>query len=494
MADRTLTFSPDKSSISLTTSWDIFQVNGTLQNSYISGDSGTVKFAISGITLGEGESIKKVVLTSSYTQSGTADSSARFTMNGSSYSSSKRFEPTDIVNGTNFTVTFYLQASGTAGASGSAASPNSYSLTRTISNMVLTVTIGTGNAFDGKVSSLNEGDKIIITEASGTGTYTLVQHEYNTGKAMLLRDASIGTSKYYSSKPSSYYYNKFEDSTLDKYINTTWYGGLPASTKTFLSPLNYKVCLNNNQTVTTISRNACTISDSEHSSGSANWGSPLSYAGTLSLDTAYWTRVPTSGMADYARIVDTSNGIANSSVTTARNVRPTLGVLETQLVKPTTNGYVFCTKCTAPTTVKINNGTTNITNAQSNTSCTLSWSGAAAGTNAPITGYAVWYSTSANGTYSLYGTTTSTSMSVSGPEKGYQSYYFKVQTLTDDDADYCNSDLSSTSRAISTKKSNLYYYDGTRWLIGLPKYWNGSAWVEGNSTNYYNGSSWKKPI
>lgn len=145
-----------------------------MQNSYISGDSGTVKFAISGITLGEGESIKKVVLTSSYTQSGTADSSARFTMNGSSYSSSKRFEPTDIVNGTNFTVTFYLQASGTAGASGSAASPNSYSLTRTISNMVLTVTIGTGNAFDGKVSSLNEGDKIIITEASGTGTYTLV--------------------------------------------------------------------------------------------------------------------------------------------------------------------------------------------------------------------------------------------------------------------------------------------------------------------------------
>lgn len=496
MADRILTFSPNKTSVSMTTSWGIFYTPGSsTDTSYTGLTSGraTISFAISGITLGENENIKKIVLTSTRSNSGTVDNSARLTVNDTNYSTTKRLD-VELTNGTIFEVDFFLIASGKAGNPGPYTAPNFYSMTTTISNIVLTVTIGEGNTFDGKISSLNEGDKIIVTEASGTGTYTLVQHEYNTGKAMLFRDASIGTSRYYYSTPSSYTSNKFESSTLDTYINTTWYNSLPTATKDFLTTLNYPIAQNNNGTATTVSRNACTISNSEHSGGSESWGFPLSYAGTLSLDTAYWTRTPVNGMADYARMVNTSNEIANSSVTTARKVRPTLGVLETQLVKPTTDGYIFCTKCTAPTTIEIDNGTTNITNTQPNTSCTLSWSGATAGTNAPITGYAVWYSTSANGTYSLYGTTTSTSMSVSGPEKGYQSYYFKVQTLTDDDADYCNSDLSSTSRAISTKNSNLYYYDGTRWLIGLPKYWNGSAWVEGNSTNYYNGSSWKKPI
>lgn len=500
MADRTLTFSPNKTSISMTTSWGIFQTPGSstdTTHTALTGGSATVSFAISGITLGANENIKKIVLTSTRSNSGTIDGSARLTMNGVNYSAAKRLDA-ELTNGTNFEIDFFLMATGKAGSPGTYIAPNFYSMTTTISNMVLTVTIGEGSAFNGEISSLNEGDKIIITEASGNGTYTLIQHEYNTGKAMLFRDASVGTSKYYNSAPSSYVNNKFESSTLDTYINTTWYGGLPTATKNFLTTLNYPIAQNNNSTATTISRNASTISDTEHGGGTGStsgekWGIPVSYTGTLSLSTPYWTRTPISGMNNYAKIINTSNNTANSSVTTAQNVRPTLGVLETQLVKPTTNGYIFCTKCTAPTTVKINNGTTNITNTQPNTSCTLSWSGAAAGTNAPITGYAVWYSTSANGTYSLYGTTTSTSMSVSGPEKGFSTYYFKVQTLSEEEIDYCNSNLSSTSRAISTKKSNLYYYDGTRWLIGLPKYWNGSAWVEGNSTNYYNGSSWKKP-
>lgn len=497
MADRTLTFS--LSNVSVTTTWKRVRIyqNGnyvdTLTGTPTTG-TGSTTVQITGLNLTGEEKIKKAVVTSSYSVSGTPTNGS-FSMNGSGYAATKRIDPSEIKNNTAFKLTFAFKADGNSGTvSGGGNTVADFSCTRTVTNIKLTVTIGTGNAFDGQVSSLDEGAKIILTEASGTGTYTLVQHEYNTGKAMLFRDASIGTSKYQSSEPSSYYYNKFEDSALDKYINTTWYGGLPANTKTFLSPLNYKICLNNYLTATTISRNACTISDSEHSTGSEDWGSPLSYAGTLSLDTVYWTRTPVSGMAKSAHVINASNGISNASVTVAQKVRPTLGVLETQLVKPTTNGYIFCTKCTAPTTVKINNGTSNITNTQSQTTCTLSWSGAAAGTNAPITGYAVWYSTSANGTYNLYGTTTSTSMTVVGPEKGFSTYYFKVQTLSEEEIDYCNSNLSSTSRAISTKNSNLYYYDGTRWLIGLPKYWNGSAWVEGNSTNYYNGSSWKKPI
>jgi hypothetical protein len=44
------------------------------------------------------------------------------------------------------------------------------------------------------ISTLSAGTQIAITEANYPAYYTLVHHNYNSGKAMLLRNASVGTS------------------------------------------------------------------------------------------------------------------------------------------------------------------------------------------------------------------------------------------------------------------------------------------------------------
>lgn len=87
-------------------------------------------------------------------------------MNNANYGTQKKLEA-ELVNGTDFEVEFYLIDSGKSGTPGHYTSPNFYSMTTTISDIVLAVTIGEGSAFDRKVSSLPDGAKILITEASG---------------------------------------------------------------------------------------------------------------------------------------------------------------------------------------------------------------------------------------------------------------------------------------------------------------------------------------
>ena len=63
----------------------------------------------------------------------------------------------------------------------------------------------------------------------------------------------------------------------------------------------------------------------------------------------------------------------------------------------------------------------------------MSWSGATAGTNNPITGYSIYRSDSANGTYnwlaSVSTTATSGSTNVAAPTTNGSSYYYKVVTV-----------------------------------------------------------------
>ena len=82
---------------------------------------------------------------------------------------------------------------------------------------------------------------------------------------------------------------------------------------------------------------------------------------------------------------------------------------------------------TPPTSVSVSN-----TNVGPNTNVTLSWSGAGAGVNNAISGYHVYRSTSASGTYSFLTavstTATSGSCVVTSPPDN-SSYYYKVYTL-----------------------------------------------------------------
>lgn len=501
MADREYVFHAVDSSVSVSTSWGIFFTPGTsgasTTSTGITTGTASTHFEISGLVINDGESIKKAVLTSTRTSAGTVDNSATFKLNYGNYSSTKKMDASGIANGSNYELTFTLRASGTAGQAGDYTAPNFYSMTSTVSNMVLTVTVGSGNVFDGEVSSLNEGDKIIITEASGDAAYTLVHHEYNEGKALIFRDDSVGTVRWRYSTPSSTSANSYINSTLDQYFINTWYPTLPAETTQFLQTITYPVksSASSGSSATTIDRTASTLSGIESGLGGSNgYGSVWNYTDTLAYSgsSTYWTREPVAGMANYARSITTSGTLRNDSVTSSLAVRPTLGVLESQLVRQSdTDGeYIFCSKCTAPSALYIDGSAADVTGVNREVNLTLSWTAGTAGYNAEITGYAVWYSTSASGTYELYGTTTGTSMTIIGPEKNSQTYYFKVQTLGPEDADYCNSDLSSTYRSVATKEGNVSYYDGTRWLLAAVKYYNGSEWVDVQDVKYYSGGTW----
>ena len=82
------------------------------------------------------------------------------------------------------------------------------------------------------------------------------------------------------------------------------------------------------------------------------------------------------------------------------------------------------TTCSAPTTLSLSAALAN-----AGTSVTLSWSGAVAGTNNPVSGYAIYRSTSIGGTYSLLGTTASAVYSVAANTVEGSSYYYKVSAL-----------------------------------------------------------------
>ena len=86
------------------------------------------------------------------------------------------------------------------------------------------------------------------------------------------------------------------------------------------------------------------------------------------------------------------------------------------------------TNCSAPTSVSV----ATTTPAAGGTT-TLSWSGAKAGTLNPITGYQIYRATSANGSYTLLDTVstsaTSGSLKITAPTSMGTSYYYKIITV-----------------------------------------------------------------
>ena len=86
------------------------------------------------------------------------------------------------------------------------------------------------------------------------------------------------------------------------------------------------------------------------------------------------------------------------------------------------------TACSAPTSVSL-----AANNVAPSASVKLSWSGASAGTNNPITGYHIYRATSSDGTYShvhsVSTTSTSGSYNVTAQSANNSTYYYKVYTI-----------------------------------------------------------------
>lgn len=92
------------------------------------------------------------------------------------------------------------------------------------------------------------------------------------------------------------------------------------------------------------------------------------------------------------------------------------------------NFFFLIRACKAPTSVSVESN-----NVAPGASIKLSWSGASAETENPITGYEVYRATSATGTYSkltsITSTATSGSVYVTAPNTNGSSYYYKVLTV-----------------------------------------------------------------
>lgn len=129
----------------------------------------------------------------------------------------------------------------------------------------------------------------------------------------------------------------------------------------------------------------------------------------------------------------------------------------------------------APTSVTVSS-----TNVEPNTSVTLSWSGASAGTNNPIAGYDIYRATSLSGSYEylvyVSSTSTSGSRTVTAPSTFNASYYYKIITIGTNEPKYntysnAYATLTTVTRSGASKvwTSKHVLPNGTNATIGITK-------------------------
>ena len=483
---------------SLTSTWKAMMGPGDddSSNQYyaadIVGDSTTKSFAITGITLGENESIQKAVLTATITRtSGYTDYKETISVNGLPFASGVQvIDVAEIPTNSAWSATFYMRASGYAKFS---VNWEQYSCTITFSNVKLILTTGTGSVSGGTIGDLPDGTKIKIDEANGTGIYTIVKHNYNSGKCLLWRDDVYANSTFNDNT------KQFSGGNLDTYLNSTFYESLPSTTKSYVVSAQYPTMgtLLTDELVSNLERYVCTPSTRELFSNAgdstAAEGVLLDYLDTIVCGTTYWTRTRyyynTSTKNAYY-VSDTELDYFSGDSGRSRGVRPAFCVLETQIVIPDDDYYKLSSQLNAPSSIYLNGSSSNLFDKQAGYNATLSWS-AVGGEN--LRGYAVWRCTTPNGTYELCGETTETSINVYGPDDGFLVYYYKVQSLGPDGSHVCDSNLSDAYRTIASKRTNVKYYDGNRWLLAAVKYYSVDSWSALEGVKYYNGNQWILP-
>lgn len=158
-------------------------------------------------------------------------------------------------------------------------------------------------------------------------------------------------------------------------------------------------------------------------------------AGTSNAITGYQIYRATSATGTYLLLTTVNTSATSGSATVAAPTASGSSYYYKVLTVGTVSGYnsgqstayatltCLCTAATAPTSVAL-----SATLINAGATATLSWSGAAAGTNNAITGYTVYRATAASGTFASIGTATGTSMSVAASTTEGASYYYKVST------------------------------------------------------------------
>jgi len=345
--------------------------------------STTKTFALSGITLGAGENIKRVMLTATLRRTGTTDYSEHITVNGLGFNiGSKKLDATEFTPGETWNANFYFCASGNTGSASLNVSYD-YSCTLYFSNVTLTVTTGTGSDFDGVIGSLQEGSKVLVDEGNGVqGIYSVVHHGYNDGLCLLWRDNCASEAVAFNQNADTFMASNYGQ--LDTYLNDTFYNALPNTTRQYIQPAIYPTLNSGGDyygTITNIKRYVCTPSVRElHDDvGAAEWnGAPLDYLGTRDCDEIYWTRSIAQSSSGKAYRISDTGGSFTYNRDYASGVRPCFCVLESQMVVLSEDGmYVLASVVDAPTALKLNGVASNLSDQQRDTTAILSWDASA---------------------------------------------------------------------------------------------------------------------
>ena len=489
---------------SLTTTWKREVQSAGIVSHNIVSDSKTKTILLDGITLADGETIKRAILSAKFNRVGTTDYSETISVNGLNFATgSRKFDVAEFTPGATWDAKFYFCASGNTGQAGALNQTVSHQCTLYVTDVTLTLTTGTGSSFDGEISSLPEGSKILVDEPDGTqGTYSIVHHGYGDATLCLLwRDDVLSTSVAFNHNSDTFLADN--SGQLDKYLNQTFYDALPETTKPYVQLAVYPTLDKRLYgSVTNLERYICTpsVRELKETIGAAEWhGMPLDYLDTVACNKVYWTRsVYTSEAGNAYRIGETGNSFTYSRDYSG-GVRPCFCVLETQLVSPGDESgsfYVLTSAADSPINVYLNGVAANMQDCQRDSAATLSWDAAV---STLVTGYEVWCSNAVDDTYSFLGAVAAddsgiipTELIVHTGGKGFETLYFKVKAVTTPDTDYLDSELSDATRAMSTKRTNVHYYDGTRWLLAMPNHYNG-GWKQAEGLKYYDGVTWVTP-
>lgn len=471
----------------------------------LNGGSTTKVFGTSDIVLAAGEFVKRAILSATFSWTGSRNYNETIKANGLNFSTgTRKLDVSDFVEGTDWTIEFYFCLAYKA-LGDSALTAESSSVTKSLSfrNVTLTITTGTGSAFDGEVGSLPEGSKILIDEPDGTqGTYSIVHHGYGDATLCLLwRDNILPTAVAFNQNADTFLADNY--GKLDEYLNQTFFDALPVTTKPYIQPAIYPTLDKRLYgTVLDIERYVCTpsVRELKETSGGEEWhGMSLDYLDTVNCGEIYWTRSVYTGSSGNAYYINASGSAYYFSRDYARGVRPCFCVLETQMVTPgNADGtfYVLTSAVDAPANVYLNGATTDLSGQQRDASAMLSWDAVA---SSLVTGYEVWSCDTTDGEYMFVSAVTAaddgtipTELAVRTGSKGFETLFFKVKSVTTPDTDYLDSDLSADTRLLATKRTNVHYFDGTRWLLAMPNHYSGS-WKQTEGMKYYDGRQWIVP-
>lgn len=490
--------------VTLDTSWTVFrEAQGKEDNvdvpysTNIVGSRVTRSITISGIP--DGEVVKRAMLTATLKRVGMTDYGEAVKVNNLNFGTgTRKLDSLLFSNDIEVDFQFYYCASGDAGFNESNAAFSNYSCTLYLSNITLTLTTGTGSAFDGLVGSLPDGSKILVDEADGVqGTYSIVHHGYNEGLCLLWRDNVLSSTSPFNHGSDTFLSEN--GGLLDTYLNETFYESLPDTTKSYIQLAAYPTrSQRSNGEMLALQRYVCTpsVRELKETTGYEEWyGYPFDYIQTVACNEIYWTRSVSSTSGSSYRIGETGSAFTYDR-SYPSGVRPCFCVLEDQIVVPSDDGtyYTLTSKVDSPSVLYLNGEETNLFDQQRDKSNTLSWS---AVENALVTGYEAWSCDTVDGNYAFLGAVSAgddgaipTELTVRTGSKGFETLYYKVKAVTTPDTDYLDSDLSADTRSMATKRTNVHYYDGTLWLLAGCKNYNNSVWEESEVVKYYDGIKW----